>query len=100
MPVIRLDNLLNSASSSGLQKVVRRAQDMGELTQILRDCLEPELAAALLAANLRDDGELALICSSSAWAARLRFEADTLLKITTEQGVVATRCKVMVARQE
>ena len=99
MPVIRLEKLLKSRPDGGLEKIVQRAQHMGELTQILKAGLEPELAHNLLAANLRDDGELVLICSSSAWAARLRFQAEALLKIAAAAGMNATRCKVRVGRQ-
>lgn len=72
---------------------------MGELTQMLKAGLEPELAQNLLAANLRDDGELVLICSSSAWAARLRFHAQALQEIAASAGARASRCRVTVAEQ-
>jgi len=100
MPIIRLEKLLKSGPDSGLEKLVQRAQNMGELTQILRTGLDPDLAQNLLAANLRADGELVLICSSSAWASRLRFEADALREIAVSAGFQATRCRVRVGQQE
>lgn len=96
--MIRLENLLKSAALDKLQGVVRRAQDLGALTVALRSALEDEVAPHLLAANLRDDGELVLICSSPAWAARIRFESDTLLDAAEKSGAKADRCSVKVAR--
>ena len=100
MSIIRLANLLKSGPGKGLEKLVRRAQNMGELTQILQAGLDSELAQGLVAANLREDGELVLVCSSSAWATRLRFEQEALLGIAAEAGVSATSCRVTVARRE
>jgi hypothetical protein len=96
MPITRLDNLLNSAQGTSLDKVIRRARDMDDLTTRLRRSLEPEMAAQLLGANLRDDGQLVLICGSSAWAAKLRFESETLLDVARQGGAHATSCRVRV----
>lgn len=93
-----LKNLLKSPPGEPLDRVIRRARDMGELTQILRNALEPTLADSLVSANLRDTGELVLVCRSSAWAARLRFEADTLLAAARAGGRAADSLRVSVAR--
>lgn len=98
MPIIRLGTLLKSGSGDRLDKLVERSRNMGNLAQILRSALPDDVAPHLLAANLREPDELVLICSSSSWAARLRFESEGLLKAANKVGVKATSCSVKVAR--
>ena len=98
MSVTRLKNLLNSSPGGVLPPLVERARHMGELTEALRAVLEPDLAAALKAANLRENGELVLICTTSGWAARLRFEADLLMATAAREGSSVTACRVTVSR--
>jgi hypothetical protein len=97
MPIIRLDKLLKSPSAGRLDKIIQRAQDMQELTTELRKQLDPDLAPALLSANVRHD-ELVLVAASSAWAARLRYESEGLLAAAKAAGHPASRCQVKVAR--
>lgn len=98
MPIIRLDQLLKSGSGNRLDKLVEHSRNMGNLAQILRAALPPDVAPHLLAANLREPGELVLICSSSPWAARLRFESEELLKAARRAGLKADACRVKVGR--
>ena len=98
MPIIRLGQLLQSGSGDRLDKLVERSRNMGNLAQILRTALPPDVAPHLLAANLRDPAELVLICSSSSWAARLRFESEGLLKAAKKVGIKADSCSVKVAK--
>ena len=93
-----LENLLNPSKDGDLARIVRRAQDMGELATALVRALPPEEGASILAANVRDDGELVVLTRSSAWASRLRFSADTLLDAARAHGTEASRCSVRVAR--
>ena len=97
MSIIRLDKLLKSAPAGRLDKIIQRAKNMQDLTTLLRGHLDQELAPALLSANIRAD-ELILVASSSAWAARLRFEAETLLQAARAEGHNALRCQVRVIR--
>src|SRR5690606_6905317 len=97
MSIIRLDKLLKSSSSGRLDRIVQRAQDIQDLTSLLKSRLNKDLAPELLSANVRND-ELILVASSSAWAARLRFEAAALLSAARESGEKAVRCQVRVAR--
>jgi hypothetical protein len=99
MSIIRLEKLLKSGSRSSLDNIIQRAQDLDELTSAMQAELPPDLAENLLSANLRDDGELVLICSSSAWASRLRFESEKMLAIANRNGATATRCKVSVSQR-
>lgn len=93
-----LDNLLNPSKDGDLANIVRRARDMGELASALTGVLSPEEGASILAANIRDDGELVVVCRSSAWASRLRFSAEALLEAARSHGIAASRCSVRVAR--
>ena len=95
MTAKRIDSLLNPNDDKELGAVVRRARQMEELVSRLRAVLPPEEATSIVAANLRDDGTLVVLASSSAWAARLRFEERTLLEAI---GAPAGRCEVRVAR--
>ena len=94
--MLRLQKLLKAGNRGGLEKIVQRAQDMGDLTHRLKRALPPELADELKAANVREDGELVILCHSSAWAARLRFESETLLRAASDAGAKVSRCRVRV----
>ena len=104
MPVTQLKNLLESGRKGGsedsLEGLVQRARDMQDLTVFVQGVLPAELADNLLAASLRDDGEMVLICRSSAWASRLRFETDELLAAAINNGVKATSCRVTVSHTD
>lgn len=98
MPVIRLENLLKSGTSADLDRIVRRASDLDGLAADLRRALPADMAENLVAANVHEDGELVLVCSSSSWAARLRFESETILAAAESAGVNATQCRVTVSQ--
>jgi hypothetical protein len=98
MPIVRLGQLLQSGTGDRLDKLVEHARNMGNLAQILKAALPEDVAPHLLAANLREPSELVLICSSSSWAARLRFESETLLKAANKVGIKADSCSVKVGR--
>ena len=93
-----LKNLLNPSNGGDLGKIVRRAREMGELTHVLCKALPDEYAGAIIAANLREDGDLVVIAASSAWASRLRYETKTLLAAARNSGVSAETCRIRVAQ--
>ena len=93
-----LKNLLNSSACSDLGDLVRRARDMGELTHIVSEALPGEYAGAIVAANLRDDGDLVIIAASSAWASRLRYETDAMLAAARASGLSPVACRVRVTQ--
>jgi len=70
---------------------------MGELTDILCNALPESDRSAIVAANFREDGELVVICASSAWASRLRYETEILLQAARNAGVMAQTCRIRVA---
>ena len=98
MPVKKLENLLNSGASGSLETLIQTAQDMDSLTSALRAAVAPDMSDSLLAANIRENGALVVICSSSAWASRIRFEADVLLEAATSAGFQAQSVRVMVTQ--
>ena len=93
-----LKNLLNSSAGGELGDIVRRARKMGELTHVLCDGLPDEYAGAIVAANLREDGDLVIIAASSAWASRLRYETDALLTAAREAGLSPGACRIRVTQ--
>ena len=93
-----LKNLLNPCNKGDLAQVVRRAREMGELTAVLAGALPSDHAGAVVAANVRDDGELVVIAASSAWANRLRYETDTLLDAARSVGIEAHTCRIRVSQ--
>ena len=95
-----LENLLNPSKDGDLANIVQRARDMGELASALARAVPPDEGASILAANVREDGELVVLCRSSAWASRLRFAADALLEAARAHGAKASRCSVRVARSD
>ncbi len=94
----RLENLLNPNDSGDLGDIIRRARDLDRLTRALTEALPEDFAGSILAANVRENAELVVLAASPAWAARLRFETDTLLQAARDADVDATSCKVRVSR--
>ncbi len=99
MTIIRLKNLLKTGDGGTLDEIIQRAQHMDALTTALRAQLPANAGENLLAANLRKDGELVLICASSAWASRLRFESEKLIEAARKTGLTVTSCKVAVSQK-
>ena len=98
MAIVKLGQLLKSGTGDKLDRLVEHSQNMGNLAQFLRASLPTDVAGHLLAANLKEPGELVLICSSSSWAARLRYESEQLLKAARKAGIKADRCSIKVHR--
>ncbi len=98
MPIISLEKLLKSAGDSALDNVVQTAQLMDELTTLLQKDLAADLSANLCAASLREDGELVLIATSSAWASKIRFEAENIMETARKSGKRVTKCRVSVSK--
>jgi hypothetical protein len=96
MAIVKLGQLLKSGSGDKLERLVEHSQNMGNLAQLLRSSLPADVAGHLLAANLKEPGELVLICSSSTWAARLRYESEQLMKAARKAGIEADRCSIKV----
>jgi len=98
MPASKLKNLLNPCNDGDLGDLISRARQMGELTDVLCRALPESDRSAIVAANVREDGELVVICASSAWASRLRYETESLLKAAKEAGISAHTCRIRVSQ--
>jgi len=98
MPSSKLKNLLNPCIDGELGDLISRARRMGELTDILSSALPESDRSAIVAANIREDGELVVICASSAWASRLRYETEVLLKAARDAGLTTHTCRVRVSQ--
>lgn len=98
MTADKLKDLLNPSNTGDLGEIVKRARRMGELTNIISSALPESDKSAIVAANVRDDGELVIVCASPAWASRLRYETETLLKAARDAGISAHTCRVRVTR--
>jgi hypothetical protein len=71
---------------------------MGELTEVLLGALPEDHGRSIVAANVRAGGELIVIAATSAWASRLRYEADALLAATRAAGIEASTCRIRVSQ--
>ncbi len=98
MSIKSLENLLNPNDNGGLGEIVRHAREMGELVSQLQAALPDDIGQQVLAANIRDGGELVVLTGSPAWAAKLRFEADALLDAARRTGASVETCTVRVSR--
>ena len=93
-----LKNLLSPCSEGDLGRIIRRARELGELTDALSRALPEDCAGAIVAANLREDGNLVVIAASSAWASRLRYESDALLSAARHAGLDPIACRIRVSQ--
>ena len=98
MPATKLENLLKSGAGGSLEKLIQTAQNMDTLTGVLRASLQADAAPHLLAASLHDDGQLVVICASSAWASRIRFEEVALIDAAKRGGFDAETLRVRVSQ--
>lgn len=98
MATKKLGSLLNSNNHGDLGDIIKRAQRMGELTDIIARALPESDRTAIIAANVREDGELVVICASSAWASRLRYQTESILKAAQNSGISAHKCRIRVTQ--
>ena len=93
----KLDDLLKSNKNGGLGKILERADAIGALTGTLQAALPAELADSIIAANIDANQVLVIVARSPAFAARLRFENETLIAAARSAGEKANSLKVRVA---
>ncbi len=88
---------LLAAKQGTLSQLAAEATRRLELTDRLRSALSPDTATRMTGCNLRDDGTLVVLATSSEWAARLRFESETLLSVCREIHPGTTKVRIRVA---
>jgi hypothetical protein len=94
----KLEKLLNRNENGELANLVREARRRGELAASLARVLPPEIAGDIVAANVRDGGELVVVCRSSARAARIRYASEVLLRAARATGEEVIRLTVRVSQ--
>ena len=94
----RLGNLLNPKEIEGLEQILERTKEIARVTRALSGNLGGTLGACIVSAAVDKEGVLVVKTTSSAWAARLRFEESRLLDAAREAGVPAERIAVRVSR--
>jgi hypothetical protein len=100
MAADKLEDLLNRNGNGELQDLVQRAQRLGRLACALSRALPPALAGDVVAANVRDGGELVVVCRTPARAARVRYESEALLAAARAAGETVDRLTVRVGHTE
>jgi hypothetical protein len=96
----KLEKLLNRNGNGELADLVREARRRGELAASLARILPAELAGDIVAANVRDGGELVVVCRSPARAARIRYAIEALLGAARAAGEEVSRLTVRVSRSD
>ena len=94
----QIGKLLFSNDNTELAKALKRSEAIGQLTRQLTAGLPNELAAAIVAASIDDDGVLSVKASSSAWASRLRFESAAIEDAARAAGLEVREVRVRVGR--
>ena len=93
MQPARIDRYI--ADDEGLRPIVAKAHDIRALTRLCADFLPAGLARQLRVAHLRD-GELSLLATNAAAAAKLKMLAETLRKFLLRQGSKVSLISVRV----
>lgn len=83
-------DVLKSGDSGEL---LRRAQWLASINQLLRPYLPPELAAHTRLANIQQ-GQLQFVVDSATWNSKLRLLSQPLLEAARACGVDATRISI------
>ena len=91
-----LSQLLGTPDSA-LARLAATARQKLALVEHIRSGLPADLAAELLHCAVNEDGTLIVRTSSPEWAARLRFENETLLALSREIHPETTSVKVRIA---
>ena len=97
MPTYKLKNILNSKNQHDLGSLVENTKRMAKLTENLSLTLPKNDRHAIVAANVRHNEELVVICASSAWASRLRYKTKALLSAANQAGIKVNSCKIRVS---
>ena len=91
---------LISSTDTALGRLATRAREKVGLTDHIRNGLEADLATGMVHCNIEDDGTLSVRASSPAWANRLRFEGEQILRLARERHPEATQVKVRVVHPQ
>jgi hypothetical protein len=87
---------LQAASDAGMAGLIARARWLDELDQNLRRCLPAALADQCRLANV-DRENLVFLVNAPVWKAKLRLEADALLRAADAAGLQVRTLVIKVA---
>jgi hypothetical protein len=87
---------LQAASEAGMAQLIARARWLDELDQNLRRCLPAALADQCRLANV-DRENLVFLVNTPVWKAKLRLEADALLRAADAAGLTVRTLVIKVA---
>jgi hypothetical protein len=91
-----------SKRDSALNTLLERTQHLQLLTQALRDSLEPQLAAHVTVANLREHTAV-ITTDTPAWLTQLRYQAPAILRLLRDlpglQNLQKVQFKIQPASQ-
>ncbi len=99
MPAQKLENLLNRNKNGELAEIIERARDFAELSDALAAALPEDVREGLVSASVSADGQLVVFGRSPAWAAKLRYESQSLLEAARDSGQPADSVRVRVSHQ-
>jgi len=91
-----LSQLLETPNSA-LGRLARVARQKLALVEHIRNGLPADMAPELVHCSISDNGTLIVRASSPEWAARFRFENETLLALSRELHPETTSVKVRIA---
>ncbi|MGI9343501.1 MAG: DciA family protein [Gammaproteobacteria bacterium] len=94
-----LSQLIESPGSA-IGRLAATARQKLALTEHVRAGLPDALGTELLHCSLDDDGAMIVRVSSPEWAARLRFETESLLSLARQIHPETTSVKVRVAHPQ
>jgi len=84
--------------NSGLTSLLEHAEYLQNLTQALRDSLDPSLAKHVTVANLRDQAAI-ITTDTPAWLTQLRYQAPLILKTLQQIPGLQSLSKVQLKIQ-
>jgi hypothetical protein len=88
---------LIGSSDTEFANLADAARLRADLSDYLRNNMDKSLVQGFMHCNIRDDGTLVIIATSSEWASRLRFEAHQFIDLCRGQGTLVQTVKVRVS---
>ena len=83
--------------ASALSDLAARARKQAALAELLRDALHPDLREGFAGSELDPGGTLTVFAAAPEWAARLRFEADGLVRAAGAGGWPVRQVRIRLA---
>lgn len=81
-----ITELLADHFTGPLELTIQRGKKLQQLSRLIQNTLDPEMAAHCQLLNLRNSS-LIMACDSTAWATRLRYHVPNLLQALQQSGL-------------